>query len=304
MNKKVKFTTRVIFSAGLAIGCLTTFWYTFIALKEQPLAQDEILASYAYRTPADIGMSLREIGEGLFEFSYRSYDGALVNGRISYPPVKQEKYPVLVGMAAMGRGYQRWWVDSFKGRPTVTRVNEITERASQKGYVVVAIDARFHGTRKDPNRTLGSIMNNLHFFGDKRDYEAMIRETVLDYRVLMDWIAQQPDLDGNHLTLAGYSMGAQVALLASALDPRVDRVIAMVPPHIDDKTAVVAPKNLAGLIKKTGVLLITADDDEYASKEDNLRLYDAIASENKKHQAFAGGHILPGDYIDAVGGWL
>lgn len=304
MNKKVKFTARVIFSAGLAIGCFTTFWYTFIALKEQPIARDEILASYAYRTPADIGMSLREIGEGLFEFSYRSYDGALVNGRISYPPVKQEKYPVLVGMAAMGRGYQRWWVDSFKGRPTVTRVNEITERASQKGYVVVAIDARFHGTRKDPNRTLGSIMNNLHFFGDKRDYEAMIRETVLDYRVLMDWIAQQPDLDGNHLTLAGYSMGAQVALLASALDPRVDRVIAMVPPHIDDKTAVVAPKNLAGLIKKTGVLLITADDDEYASKEDNLRLYDAIASEDKKHLAFAGGHILPGDYIDAVGGWL
>ncbi|UHQ54403.1 dienelactone hydrolase family protein [Microbulbifer sp. YPW16] len=304
MSKKLKFTTRMILLPGLAIGCLTALWYTFVALKEEPVARDAIVASYAYQTPADIGMSMEEIGGGQFEFSYRSFDGALVNGRISYPSVKQEKYPVLVGMAAMGRGYQRWWVDSFKGRPTVTRVNEITELASEKGYVVVAIDARFHGTRKDPNRTLASIMNDLHYFGDKRDYEAMIRDTVLDYRVLMDWIAQQPDLDGGNLTLAGYSMGAQVALLASALDPRVDRVIAMVPPHIDDKTAVVAPRNLAGLIKKPGVLLITAEDDEYASKEDNLQLYDAIASADKKHQALTGGHILPGDYIDAVRGWL
>ncbi|WP_237059417.1 dienelactone hydrolase family protein [Microbulbifer sediminum] len=304
MSMRLKFSQRMILLPGLAIGCLAALWYAFIALKEEPVARDEIVASYAYRAPADIGMSMQETGEGQFEFSYRSFDGALVNGRISYPPVRQEKYPVLVGMAAMGRGYQRWWVDSFKGRPTVTRVNEITELASKKGYVVVAIDARFHGTRKDPNRTLGSIMNDLHYFGNKRDYEAMIRNTVLDYRVLMDWIAQQPDLDGGNLTLAGYSMGAQVALLASALDPRVDRVIAMVPPHIDDKTAVVSPKNLAGLIKKPGVLLITADDDEYASREDNLHLYDAIASKDKQHQAFTGGHILPGDYIEAVGGWL
>ncbi|SDK51295.1 alpha/beta hydrolase [Microbulbifer yueqingensis] len=304
MSSKLSFTTRMILLAGLAIGCLTALWYTFVALKEEPVPRDEIVASYAYRAPADIGMSVNEIGEGLFEFSYRSFDGAQVNGRISYPPAKQEKYPVLVGVAAMGRGYQRWWVDSFKGRPTVTRVNEITERASAKGYVVVAIDARFHGTRKDPNRTLGSIMNDLHYFGDKRDYEAMIRNTVLDYRVLMDWIAQQRDLDGGNLTLAGYSMGAQVALLASALDPRVNRVIAMVPPHIDDKTAIVAPKNLASLIKRPKVLLITADDDEYASREDNLHLYEAIASQDKRHQVFEGGHILPANYIAEVGSWL
>lgn len=304
MSKKLKFTIRMILLPGLAIGCLTAFWYAFIALKEEPVARDEIVASYAYRMPVDIGMSMDEIGEGLFEFSYRSFDGALVRGRMSYPPVRQEKHPVLIGIAAMGRSYERWWVNSFKGRPTVTRVNEITELASKKGYVVVAIDARFHGTRKDPNRPLRSIMNDLHFFGDKRDYEAMIRNTVLDYRILMDWIERQPDLDGGNLTLAGYSMGAQVALLASAVDPRVKRVVGMVPPHIDDKTAVVAPKNLASLIKKPEVLLITANDDEYASGEDNLHLYEAIASQQKKHLAFEGGHILPADYINAVGDWL
>ena len=84
----------------------------------------------------------------------------------------------------MGRGYQRWWSESFKGRPTVTQVNKITKLADKNGYVVISIDARYHGKRKKPERTLRSIMNDLHFFGDKTDYEAMIKNTVIDHRVL------------------------------------------------------------------------------------------------------------------------
>ncbi|MGL6160463.1 alpha/beta fold hydrolase [Microbulbifer sp.] len=300
MDKKLPFTVKVFLFPGLAFCFLAALWYAFIALKEEPIPQDKIVASYAYRTPDNIEMSFRDIGDRQFAFSYRSFDGAPVNGRISYPPIEREKYPVLIGISAMGRGYQRWWVDSFKGRPTVTRVNEITRLATEKGYAMIAIDARYHGTRKDSHRSLRSIMSDLHFFGNKSYYEEMVRNTVLDYRVLIDWISRQPNLDGGNLTLAGYSMGAQVALLAAALDPRVDRVIAMVPPHISDKTALVAPKNLAALIKKSSVLLITANDDEYASKEDNLRLYDSVASEGKEHLTFSGGHILPDSYVEVL----
>ncbi len=304
MDNKLPKTARACVIAGLALCSLPLLWDTFIALKEQPIPQDEIVTSYTFQAPENVGMTLEDIGEGRLSFSYQSFDGAVVNGQISYPPVEKESYPVLIGISAMGRGYQRWWANSFKGRPTVTRVNEIARVATEKGYVVIAIDARYHGTRKDPNRPLRSIMNDLHFFGNKTDYENMIRNTVLDYRVLIDWIRAQKKLDGDNLTLAGYSMGAQVALLIGALDERVTRIIAMVPPHIDDKTAAVAPKNLASLIVDPAVLLITASDDEYASKEENLRLYDVIASGEKEHLTFAGNHILPDNYVDALTDWL
>lgn len=300
MVKKLPFMAKAFIFPGLALGFLAAFWYTFIALEEEPIPRDEIVASYSYQAPDSIEMSFSDIGKDKSDFSYRSFDRALVNGRISYPPVKRRKYPVLIGISAMGRGYQRWWVDSFKGRPTVTKANEITALASREGYVVIAIDARYHGTRKDPNRSLRSIMNDLYFFSNKSYYEEMIRNTVLDYRVLIDWITGQPDLDSSNITLAGYSMGAQVALLTAALEQRVSRIIAMVPPHIDDKTAAVAPINLATLIKRPSVLLITANDDEHASREDSQRLYDAIASTSKKHLTFAGGHILPGNYFEAL----
>lgn len=304
MDNKLPKMAKVCLIAGLALCSLTLFWYAFIALKEQPIPPDKIVASYTFQAPGNIEMALKSIGRGKLSFSYKSFDGAIVNGQISYPPVEKESYPVLIGISAMGRDYQRWWTGSFKGRPTVTQVNEITRVATEKGYVVVAIDARYHGTRKDPNRPLRSIMNDLHFFGNKTDYENMIRNTVLDYRVLIGWIRGQKKLDGNNITLAGYSMGAQVALLIGALDERVNRIIAIVPPHIDDKTAAVAPKNLASLIKEPEILLITASNDEHASREENQHLYDAITSGEKEHLTFAGNHILPDNYVDALADWL
>ncbi|WP_226704761.1 dienelactone hydrolase family protein [Microbulbifer elongatus] len=300
MNKKFSKPAKACALSGLALCTLTLLWYVFFALKEQPIPQQEILDSYRFQAPEDIEMTLKDIGEGQFSFSYRSFDGAVVNGRISYPAVEQESYPVLIGISGMGRSYLRWWTDAFKGRPTITRVNEIARAATDKGYVVVAIDARYHGTRKDPNKPLASIMRDLHFFGDKTDYEAMIRDTVLDYRVLIDWIRAQDNLDDNNLNLVGYSMGAQIALLTGGLDVQINRIIAVVPPHLDDKTASVAPKNLASRIAEPSVLLITASDDEFASPEENQRLYSAIASREKEHLIFAGGHILPADYINSL----
>lgn len=300
MNKIFSKPAKGCAVAGIALCTLALLWHIFFALKEQPIPQHKILDAYTFQAPKDIEMSLTDIGGGNYAFSYRSFDGAVVNGQISYPPIEQETYPVLIGISGMGRSYQRWWTDSLKGRPTITRVNEIGSSATEKGYVVVAIDARYHGSRKDPNKTLRSIMNDLHFFGDKTDYEGMIRNTVLDYRVLIDWIRTQKKLDASNLNVVGYSMGAQVALLIGGLDAQINKIIAVAPPYLDDKTAAVAPKNLASLIVTPSVLLITASDDEYASHEENLHLYTTIASKKKEHLTFTGGHILPENYVNAL----
>ena len=280
------------------------YWYKFIALKEMPLEQNEILQAYIYQPKERLEMKMTETDPNIFTFTFESFDGEVVYGQISYPDEKSEQYPVLIGISAMGRSYVRWWVDSFNGNPTVTQVNKIADLADRNGYVVISIDARYHGKRKDPDRTLRSIMNDLHFFGDKSDYEAMIRDTVLDHRVLLDWIERQNNLDMTKIRVAGYSMGGQIALILGSIDGRVSEVISIVPPFVDDKIARVAPKNLVSLLGDKPVLLITADNDENAKEKENDFLFSLMPGANKERIDFEGGHILPEGYVDRLAGKL
>jgi dienelactone hydrolase len=128
---------------------------------------------------------------------------------------------------------------------------------------------------------------------------------VRDYRVLLDWIVQQPPFDATQVRAAGYSMGAQMALLLAATDGRVHSVAAMVPPHLDRKVAVVAPSTLASRLATVEVWLLTADGDDYASRSDNAALFAALPGPaRKQHLRFPGGHVLPPAYVDRLRAWL
>jgi dienelactone hydrolase len=188
----------------------------------------------------------------------------------------------------------------LKGRPTVTKVDKLARVALLKGYAVIAIDARFHGKRKIKGKSLRKIWNNLHYFGDKFDYQLMIVNTVIDNRTLVDWIATQPQLDANRITLAGYSMGGQVALLMGAVDNRVKKIISVVPPFIDNKVAIASPLNLVSKIDTARVLTIYGEYDDVATPIQNQLIFENIASTDKQIVSFEEDHILPIDYVDVV----
>lgn len=295
---------RVFLIILICVTLLGLSWYLLFSLKQQPMETQEIVSMYQYTKSEEATFKIEAVEERIFKFSYLSYDGELVEGKISYPIINKIKYPVLIGMHAMGRSYPRWWVDSIGDRETVTHVNHITETADALGYVVVAIDARYHGSRKDPQRGLRSIMTDLHFWGEKEHYQNMIYQTVLDYRVLLDWIEKQPEFDTDKISVAGYSMGGQMSLLLAGVDTRIDSVISIVPPYVDDKVALVAPKNIVHRIHKPSVLLVTGQDDEYSSIEQNKELFEAISSQSKEHISYEGGHLLPKSYVADVASWM
>jgi len=291
---------KISFVVVLAVLLIFLYWYKFIALEELPMEQSEILKAYDYQPSENLELTMTETDPSVFSFTYETFDGEVVYGQISYPDNGSEKHPVLIGISAMGRSYIRWWVDTFNDNPTVTQVNKIADLADKNGYVVISIDARYHGKRKDPGRPLSSIMNDLHFFGDKSDYEAMIRDTVLDHRVLLDWIERQDNLDINKIKVAGYSMGGQISLILGSVEARISDIISIVPPYIDDKIALVAPKNFVSLLGDKPVLLITAADDENASAKENDFLFGLMPGSNKERVDFDGGHILPEDYVNRL----
>jgi len=144
----------------------------------------------------------------------------------------------------------------------------------------------------------------MHWFGKRQAYEQMIIDTVRDHRVLLDWLVTQPHLDAKRIRAAGYSMGAQGALLLAGLDERVHAVAAMVPPHLGNNVAVVAPINLVAGLRGKRVWLLTGDEDDEASPKQNQALFDAIPSQDKKHLRFESGHLLPQDYVEQLSDWF
>lgn len=298
---------KTMLSIGSVMAGIAALWYGVFGLKPYSLSTEELTARYAYSLKQQVQLDLKELTPQSFEFTYPSFDGVTVNGRISYPQdpkTIQNPLPVLIGAHAMGRSQIRWWQDSFKDRATFEQTDKITAMALAKGYAVVAIDARHHGLRKDPDLSLVDIIDNLHWWGEREPYETMLVDTVRDHRVLLDWLEQQPMLDKSKIKLAGYSMGAQISLLLAGVDSRIKSVAAIVPPHMNSTTAVVAPLNVMAGLADNQVWLFTADDDEYASIKQNQQLFDALPNPDKKLFRFDSGHLLPADYVTKLEPWL
>jgi len=286
---------------------LAIAWLWLFSLQPYAVTEAQMRDAYRYTAPDSLDMQMQQLTDRSWSISYRSFDGARVNGRIHYPQPPDSAgspFPVMLGAHGMGRSEIRWWQDSFNNRPTIEQTHLLSQLALARGYAVVTIDARLHGQRKDPRRTLTRIMRDLHYFGDRLEYENMVRETVLDHRVLLDWIEANPALDPARIKVSGYSMGAQVALLLAGVDQRIGSVLAIAPPHIGNGTAIVAPQNVAAELADNQVWLLSANDDEYASSDQNLALFESFPSKDKRHLVYAGGHILPEGYVGDLVGWF
>lgn len=306
---KLKYTIGILV---LSVAVIALIWWQFISLKPYQISQTEI--QYIYQRHADYTPEIlfEEIKPGQYTISFTSYDGDKVEGRLELPKeVSLEQWlserntgvnKIFLGVSAMGRNYLRWWQDSFKGRPTITQVNKIGEMALASNNILVAIDARYHGTRKSETLPLSKIMNNLNLWGKRSDYENMVMGTIMDYKHLIS--ALEATFGKTDITLAGYSMGAQVSLILGATDTRINKILAIVPPNVDNKVAKVAPINFITMLDERRVWLLTANGDDYADNSENLNLFANINSSNKKHLSFNSGHILPEGYTDKLLPWF
>ena len=311
----------IMFTLLGSAGALGALWWALFALKPYDITPEQLAARYTHTTAhttttaaaVQLG-ALQRITVGdtaawASDFQMPSFDGAVVNGRIVYPAdpaVLAAPRPVLLGLHAMGRAHVRWSQAEFKGKRTIENTHRLAELALQQGYVVIALDAREHGDRKNAEKPLTprELLRNLHWWGEREPYERLIVDTVKDWRVLLDWVAQQPQFDRSHIRAAGYSMGAQMALLLAGTDGRVSAVAAMVPPGLGNTVAVVAPLNVAPQLVNSRVWLLTADDDDHASVKENAALFTALPGAGKQHLRFAGGHLLPADYVQRLLPWL
>ncbi len=94
----------------------------------------------------------------------------------------------------------------FNGQPIVTRY--FARYFASQGWAAIAVDRD-----RDPLEDLSHP-------------DDAIRDNLLEYRRVLDWVDQQPELDSGDIGMFGISFGAMDAVMLTALDSRIDALVA------------------------------------------------------------------------------
>ena len=259
-----------------------------------------LLMCFYFGTAQQVLADDAAIEQGVYEkqtFAFVNHNNEKLFAEIKLPIAEREKYPLFISMHGMGRSTSRVWEGEFKGSETVENTHQLTSAALDQGYAVIAIDARNHGTRKDPELGLRKILDQLEQ-GEDQNYNTMIENTVNDYSALIEFLKTVPFLDVDNITVGGYSMGAQMSLLLAAKTPSIKRVFAMVPPVNPDRQASVSPLKQAPNISDAAVYLFTSNRDQYSSQQENSDLFNQLKTDAKLNIEFNSDHILPSHYVE------
>lgn len=175
--------------------------------KNAPV-EAELASRFDRSEPAGIEEGSRAVRDGIarVEVSFPSPGGDRATGylvrRLDGP-----RRPAGIVVAHGARGSARDFL------------NEAAEYA-RRGAVVLALDSPFVRSA-DPKLRQGEAEL-------QETYDAM-EHWVEDTLLGLDLLVAEYGADPERLALVGYSMGAQPAALAAALDPRVEAVVAMAP---------------------------------------------------------------------------
>jgi alpha-beta hydrolase superfamily lysophospholipase len=172
---------------------------------------------------------------------FQSVDGTPLAGTIFEASNRPAPGVVLVHM--LGRSKDDW--------------TRFAERLQDEGLTALAIDLRGHGSSG----------------GDRSSLPAMVG----DVRAAVQWLAARPSIRPGALAIAGASLGASLAALASP-DNAAVRAVAMLSPSLDYRGVRID----AGLMKRLGdrpVWLAASIEDPYA-----LRTVKELIVEGARHE--------------------
>jgi len=193
---------------------LLAFWL-LLALTVCAAAVPEwsaLLAQYDYDAAAPLNAVVDKESPGLLgteiALHFTSANGEKVPGLLFLPPEGAGKapYPCVVGLHGLG------------GSKSDIRVAAMM--IVPKGIAVLALDAQYHGDRKQDGKTLVGP-----------DFALMRQafiQTIIDYRRGLDYLATRPDIDCKRLGLVGASMGGIMGAVLTAVEPRLRTAVLVV----------------------------------------------------------------------------
>lgn len=227
------------------------------------------------------------------QLAYDAPDGDRITGFVYQSAQTKKDAPLAVLMHGL-TGSSLYWLAA----DNMMYGDEVTAELLERGYRIVALDARKHGVRKGEKKPIEHVKAARK--GDSAGYQAMIQGTVKDYQFLLDRVLKNYK-QTSRVLVVGYSMGAQMGTLLAAQDDRVTHLVTMVPPAVRNVPEV-SPIKYAPEVTIPW-LLLTAEKDEFSSQAQNAELI-AAAGKTLVNIEFNSAHLLPQTYVEAVADWI
>lgn len=233
-------------------------------------------------------------GAQRIQFTFAATDGTTVPALLYLPHVQQ---PQLLVLFLHGLGGSK---DDAK---------LIANMLCPNGTAVLAIDARRHGDRKQPDDRLISPEVNR--------FRQNVINTIIDNRRALDYVATRADINPEKVVLVGVSMGGIFASILTAVESRIDaaallvaggrwdilfrssrhpdavsvrRTAGLPPTTIREKLAPIEPINFVGHIAPRSLFLANGKFDRIVAPRSAQALHDAAGQPKEVHW-YQAGHI-------------
>lgn len=182
------------------------------------------------------------------------------------------------------------------------RMTQSVGRALQRrGVASLALDLPFHGER-DGGRDEIPYRNPLALVAA---WTTAVREA----RGAIEWLAAQPEVDGDRIGVVGYSLGGFLALMTASEDPTVQVVTLAAAGDLPDATPYAAlvrravnPLRAVRALRGRPLLLVNGRRDTTTRPAQAERLF-AYAEEPKELRWYEGGHWPPPSAIEGAAEW-
>jgi fermentation-respiration switch protein FrsA (DUF1100 family) len=172
----------------------------------------------------------------------------------------------------------------------------------ERGIASLSIDLPLHGTRADPVQAQAS-----------RNPLAMMqlwRSGLLEAQTAVRYMAARPEVDADRMAVAGYSMGAFMAVTLAADDRSLKAVVLAaggdLPAASPFATAARMVADPARAVSRLGgrpLLMVHGRSDRTVLPEQAQRLYD-LAAQPKQIIWYDAGHYLPHAASVDAADWL
>lgn len=205
---------------------LVPLWFLLIAA----LVRAEDKAPAAYPPPAEVRQAFRKLLERPRVEPAPESKAESREGRIeevgSFRSEETERVPFLAVRRADAAGRLPVVVALHGTGGNKEQQLPLLRRLADRGYLAVAIDARYHGARVPGGATKAEQYNQAVIrawrtkSGDKHEHPFWY-DTAFDLWRLTDYLQSRPDVDPERIGMIGFSMGGIQIWLAASVDERV-----------------------------------------------------------------------------------
>lgn len=174
-----------------------------------------------------------------------------------------------------------------KGHSKERMLNTMKREFASRGIAAVALDAAGHGERKPVT-----------------DTEAIFTTTIQDYRQLLPNLLERPELNAEKIGLIGFSMGAMMGTILTAIDERIRVALPCVGGELDTLPPACRPALFAPYVTDRPIAFVNGHNDPTVPEAAAKKLHSTVGTNPTIFWYDEADHTIPKPTLRLGTDWL